>query len=102
LANERTFLAWLRTGLSLIAVGMGAAGFLPRDLIPGVPYVTIFSVVFVVSGTSLVIYGVSRFASAAKGIEIGDYHPAVTPLFVVALVAAILGIMAIPLVFLLR
>lgn len=102
LANERTFLAWLRTGLSLIAVGMGAAGFLPLDLIPGFPYVTIFSVVLVVSGTYLVIYGASRFASAAKSIEIGNYNPAVTPMIVVALVAAVLGIMAIPLVILLR
>jgi putative membrane protein len=29
LANERTFLAWLRTGLALIAGGMAAAQFLP-------------------------------------------------------------------------
>ncbi len=102
LANERTFLAWLRTGLSLIAVGMGAAGFLPFDLIPGFPYVTIFSVAFVVSGACLVILGASRFASAANSIEIGNYNPDATPMFVVAFVAALLGIMAIPLVFLLR
>ncbi len=29
LANERTFLAWLRTGLALIAGGLAAAQFLP-------------------------------------------------------------------------
>ena len=29
LANERTFLAWLRTGLALIAGGLGVAQFLP-------------------------------------------------------------------------
>jgi len=29
LANERTFLAWIRTGLALIAGGMAAAQFLP-------------------------------------------------------------------------
>jgi putative membrane protein len=29
LANERTFLAWVRTGLALIAGGMAAAQFLP-------------------------------------------------------------------------
>ncbi len=29
LANERTFLAWIRTGLALIAGGLGCAQFLP-------------------------------------------------------------------------
>ena len=37
LANERTFLAWLRPGLSLVAVGLAAAGFLPVDLVWGSP-----------------------------------------------------------------
>ena len=36
LANERTFLAWLRTGLALIVLGIGAAQFVSheRQLVP--------------------------------------------------------------------
>ena len=34
-ANERTFLAWNRTALALIAAGAGAAAFLPSDLAGG-------------------------------------------------------------------
>ena len=34
LANERTFLAWVRTGLALIAGGLAAAQFLPPLQIP--------------------------------------------------------------------
>ena len=34
LANERTFLAWLRTGLALIAGGLAAAQFLPPLPVP--------------------------------------------------------------------
>jgi inner membrane protein YidH len=35
LANERTFLAWLRTGLALIAAGLAAAQFLSPLPAPG-------------------------------------------------------------------
>ncbi len=56
LANERTFLAWLRTGLSLMAVGLAAARFLPVDLIPGFPYVRSFAAMLVLSGTVMVLY----------------------------------------------
>ena len=31
LANERTYLAWLRTGLALVAVGVGAERVLPAE-----------------------------------------------------------------------
>jgi putative membrane protein len=34
LANERTFLAWVRTGLALIAGGLAIAQFLPELRIP--------------------------------------------------------------------
>jgi putative membrane protein len=102
LANERTFLAWLRTGLSLVAVGMAAARFLPVDLVPGFRYVTMFSVLLVVSGTAAVIYGANRYIVAYRAIEAGAYAPAVTPIVAVAVVIAVLGIMTIPVVLLLR
>jgi putative membrane protein len=102
LANERTFLAWLRTGLSLMAVGLAVAGFLPVDLVPGFPYVRSFSVLLVLSGTVLVIYGVSRYVRAYKQIETGAYDPAGTAVVTIAAIVAILGILALPLVFLLR
>ena len=43
LANERTFLAWLRTGLALIVLGIGAAQFVSqeRQLVPGLPVGTL-------------------------------------------------------------
>ncbi len=37
LANERTFLAWLRTGIALIGLGLAAAKFLARSTTRSAP-----------------------------------------------------------------
>jgi putative membrane protein len=102
LANERTFLAWLRTGLSLVAVGLAVAGFLPVDLTPGIRYVTVFAVLLAIFGTAFVLYGANRYIVAYRQIEIGVYRPAVRPVVAFAIVVAALGLMAIPIVVLVR
>ena len=102
LANERTFLAWLRTGLSLIAVGLAAAGFLPADLVPGFPYVRSFAALLVLFGTVMVPYGASRYMRAYQQIETGSYNSAGTAIVAIAAMIGLLGILAIPLVLLLR
>ena len=102
LANERTFLAWLRTGLSLVAVGLAAAGFFPVDLVPGFPYVTVFSMLFVFSGTLIVLHGALRYVKASRQIEMGSFDPAVTAIVTTAVIVGLLAILAIPLVVLLR
>jgi putative membrane protein len=102
LANERTFLAWLRTGLSLTAVGLAAAGFLPVDLIPGFPYVRSFASLLVLAGTMMVLYGARRYVRAHQQIETGSYDPSGTAIVTIAAIIGLLGIMAIPLVLLLR
>ncbi|MGH3725568.1 MAG: YidH family protein [Mycobacterium sp.] len=38
LANERTFLAWLRTGLGLLAAGVGFAHFVPAVVLNASPH----------------------------------------------------------------
>ena len=102
LANERTFLAWLRTGLSLMAVGLAAAGFLPVDLVPGFPYVRSFASLLVLCGTIMVLYGASRYVRACQQIDKGSYDPAGTAIVTIAAIIGLLGILAIPLVLLLR
>lgn len=102
LANERTFLAWLRTGLSMIAVGMAAAGFFPIDLVPGFPYIRLFAIVLAIAGTAAVMFGAQRYVVAHREIEAGVFVPSVSPIVGVAIVVAILGLMAVPLVVLLR
>jgi uncharacterized membrane protein YidH (DUF202 family) len=48
LANERTFLAWLRTGIALIGLGLAAAQFLERQVLPGLPLIRSMSITMVV------------------------------------------------------
>lgn len=102
LANERTFLAWLRTGLSLVAVGLAAAGFLPVDLVPGFRYVTLFAVLLVLIGTAAAVYGANRYVVAYWQIETGSYRPAISPVVAFGLVVGVLGLMAIPVAIFLR
>lgn len=102
LANERTFLAWLRTGLSLVAVGLAAANFLPLDLVPGFPFVRLFSLLLVLFGTAMVIFGARRYSRACDQIAAGSFDPDRRPILAVALVVGALGSMAALLVFLLR
>lgn len=102
LANERTFLAWLRTGLSLVAAGLAVANFLPVGVIPGIPYVRIYSVLLVVSGTMLVFIGGVRARRASQRIDQGVTISSPVELWVVAVIAGVLCAMAIPLIFGLR
>ena len=43
LANERTFLAWFRTGITLVALGLAAAQFLGSDTPGGPPLIHILA-----------------------------------------------------------
>lgn len=102
LANERTFLAWLRTGLSLVAAGLAVANFLPLGVIPGVPYVRIYSVLLVMSGALLVLLGGVRARRASRRVAQGLSVSSPTELWVVAIFGGILCVMAIPLIIWLR
>ncbi|MFN2400002.1 MAG: YidH family protein [Gemmatimonadaceae bacterium] len=62
LANERTFAAWLRTGLSVAAAGIAVSHFLPRtDHTLGA--------IFVIAGVSLIIFGAWRFTRTQQELS---------------------------------
>jgi putative membrane protein len=76
LANERTYLAWWRTGLTCLVVSVGAG-----KLVPSVshqtrwPYV-ILGVGFGVLGLLLIAYGLRRQRDVRDAIARGDFrHP---------------------------
>ncbi len=60
LANERTYAAWLRTGLSVAAMGIAVAHFLPGEI--RTPAVTLsLGAGFVVAGVVLIAFGAWRY-----------------------------------------
>jgi putative membrane protein len=102
LANERTFLAWFRTGLTLIALGIAAAQFLSHDVVPGIPVVRILSTVLAMTGMFVVLVGARRYLDGRRHIDEATFRPAHMSILVTAGAALITGLLAIAFVWLLR
>jgi len=102
LANERTYLAWLRTAITLIALGLAAAQFLTHDVLPGVPLVRILSSLLVGMGVILPIVAEYRYSRAVRHIEATTFQPARTSIQLSTATAAVIGLLALLVVWLLR
>jgi putative membrane protein len=74
LANERTFLAWLRTGLALIAGGLAAAQFLPDLSL--VHLREAIAVVLLLLGGAVAIRAVDHWARIERALRLGEELPA--------------------------
>ena len=74
LANERTYLAWLRSGLTAVAVGLGVAKFLPDLQDAGVtwPYVVLGGA-FCVLGILMMVTGIQRMRAISQALERGEF-----------------------------
>ncbi|MEJ3749323.1 DUF202 domain-containing protein [Actinomycetes bacterium KLBMP 9797] len=73
LANERTFLAWIRTGLALIAGGLATAQFLP-------PLVAHFregiAIALLLLGGAMAVRAVDHWARTERAMRLGRDLPA--------------------------
>ena len=68
LANERTFLAWIRTGLALMAGGLACAQFLPP--LPIAYLREAMAVALLVLGGLVAVHAVSHWASAERAMRL--------------------------------
>ncbi|GAX38339.1 YidH family protein [Nodularia sp. NIES-3585] len=111
-ANERTFLAWLRTSISLIGFGFAIArfGLFMRQLNVAItqqePLVNpIFNsenlgTVFVVFGIVAIALAAWRYNQVFWEIERADYRPHRLPVWIMTGVVIILGVLSLPLLLL--
>jgi putative membrane protein len=74
LANERTYLAWLRSGLTAVAVGLGVAKFLPDLPNAGAtwPYIVLGGA-FCVLGILMMVTGIQRLRHVNRALERGEF-----------------------------
>ena len=102
LSNERTFIAWVRTSISVIVFGFVVAKFgvtlrqffrfenlEPRET----GYSLILGVSFMVVGILLAILAIWRYQSTRIQIEQDSFRPANTTIYIVGVVTGILGVM---------
>jgi putative membrane protein len=92
-ANERTYLAWVRTGIAVIAFGFVIERFnlflltvanaatgdsthpVPFQRLPG-PFSRYEGLAFICGGIGLVILATTRFLRATRMIDESESHPA--------------------------
>jgi putative membrane protein len=99
LANERTYLAWWRTGLTALAVSFAAGKLLP-ELTKGTkwPY-EVVGVAFAVVGVAFIVQGYLRQRRVEEALTRGEWAPFDTgSALVLAAVGAALGLATIALV----
>ncbi|PSO07282.1 hypothetical protein B9Q04_11735 [Candidatus Marsarchaeota G2 archaeon BE_D] len=77
MANERTFLAWVRTGIALVGFGFVIAKFtLFLELIKGVKssgHSQIFGVSMIALGALVIVYGLVIYVLNEKDLKVGRY-----------------------------
>jgi putative membrane protein len=76
LANERTFLAWWRSGLTAFAVAIGAGKLVPAvaDDVDAWPY-ELLGAGFALLGVAFVGYGWVRQRAVDRALAAGSYAP---------------------------
>jgi putative membrane protein len=73
LANERTFLAWIRTGLALIAGGLACAQFLPP--LPIARLREIIAIALLILGGVVALRAVDHWARSERAMRLGRDLP---------------------------
>jgi len=102
LANERTFLAWIRTGIAIMAFGFVVArfGLLLREMalksasfmILNLPFSSFIGVLLVLFGTIIIVVALMNFAQIRAQIDLEEFHPQMAFPIVLTALSCVVGI----------
>ena len=103
LANQRTFLAWIRTGLATITFGFVVErfGLLLRELgikiglteILPVHYSSFFGVSLTILGVVIMVVALFEFLHIRRSIDSEHFHPSVAFPVILTILASLVGIL---------
>jgi len=104
-ANERTFLAWLRTSISLIGFGFAIARFglflqefqSANESNASAANSQLLGLGLVVSGVAVIVLAGWRYNQVFHQIERGAYRPSRWTIWVLTALVTFLGLLSIPL-----
>jgi len=103
MANERTFLAWIRTSISIMAFGFVVEKFslfvkqfsyyLGKEATPPAPgYSSVFGVILVALGAAMGILAFIRYRSVERQIDEDTYAPSKVLSVLLALSVLVIGV----------
>jgi putative membrane protein len=102
LANERTFLAWIRTGIATIAFGFVVErfGLLLRQLgiktntnIIPVHLSSFFGIALTLLGVIMMIVALMNFMQIRRSIDTEQFHPRTRFAIILTILASLIGIL---------
>jgi putative membrane protein len=103
LANQRTFLAWIRTGLATITFGFVVErfGLLLRELgfkvglteVLPVHYSSFFGVALTLLGVVMMIVALYEFIHIRRSIDSGRFHPPASFAVILTILASLIGVL---------
>ena len=97
LANERTYLAWVRTGLVVITLGFAVARFglaltTSLEVLPGIRYSSIVGVALVLLGSAIELFAFQRYQTNQETISSDTYKPTSSAEAVLSVIIFLLAI----------
>ena len=103
LANERTFLAWMRTGLATITFGFVVERFglllrelgLKSTLVPviSIHYSSLIGVTLTLLGVMMIAVALVNFLHIRRAIDSEQFHPPAAFAIVLTILACLIGIL---------
>lgn len=97
LANERTFLAWIRTALGFLAAGVGLDQLAPEFATPLIREV--LALLLCLFSGGLALYGYLRWLANEKAMRLKEDLPYTRALLVISVILLVVALVVMVLVF---